>query len=67
MCLETIRVTELSLRPNNSGRVRCSGTIRGGYLHAGTSRKVIAGLTNSLDYGMIISVELAKGAVVKVY
>lgn len=67
MCREVIRVTQLEVRPNSSGRVRCSGTIRGAYLHAKTSRRIIAGLTNSLNYGMIINIELVKGAVVKVY
>jgi hypothetical protein len=67
VCTETIRVTGLEVRPNNSGHVRCAGTIRGAYLHAGTSSRVIAALTNSLESAIMVDVEIVRGAIVKVY
>jgi len=67
VCRQTIRVTHLELRPNRSGRVKCLGTIRGAYLHRGSSEQLIRALEYSLETGAMIDVEQVRGAITRAY
>jgi len=67
MCRHTIKVSWLETRPNNSGRLKCEGSIRGAYLHTGTRSDILNALEDSLIAGKQIEVEVVRGAVVKVY